>query len=137
MRSRPVRSLRLLGRVCATLFVLSSAFPVTAAVLNAPQPPRWLGVADVVVAALLFGVAATLSVRARPAVTDYHRLAAFQAGQAVAGLIPLLLAVYFLVGQRVNWTVLVIGLGWRAWLLLYTLPALAAATSPRAPPNES
>jgi hypothetical protein len=30
-------------------------------------------------------------------------------------------------GSRVNWTVLVIGLAWRAWLLLYTLPFLAVA----------
>jgi hypothetical protein len=32
-----------------------------------------------------------------------------------------------LLGSRLDWTVLVVGLAWRAWLLRYTLPFLAAA----------
>jgi hypothetical protein len=46
--------------------------------------------------------------------------------QAVITVIPALLAAYFLFGTRVNWTVLVLGLAWRAWLFLYTLPFLTA-----------
>jgi hypothetical protein len=76
---------------------------------------------------VLFSAAAVLATRARPVVVDRHRLSAFRASQAIAGLVPALLAVYFFLGPRVNWTVWVIGLAWRAWLLLYTLPALAAA----------
>ncbi len=120
-------SLRTLGRVCLALFALSAVFPVAAGVLNAQRPPRWLGIADVCVAALLVGVAAVLATRGRQAVADRHRLVAYRTSEAVAGLIPALLVAYFVVGSRVNWTVLVIGLAWRAWLILYTLPALAAA----------
>ena len=122
-------SLRALGRACVALFALSTAFPVVAAALNADPPLRWLGVADVAVAAMLVGVAVVLSARARRAVTARHRLAAFRASRGVAAAIPVLLAAYFVLGARVNWPVLVIGLAWRAWLLVHTLPALAAARS--------
>ena len=69
----------------------------------------------------------SLAMRARNAVSDRHRLAAFRLGQLVLGVIPVLLVAYFVIGIRLNWTVLIIGLAWRAWLLLYTLPFLLAA----------
>ena len=34
-----------------------------------------------------------------------------------------LLVVFFLFGDRILWTVGLVGLAWRVWLLLYTLPA--------------
>ena len=34
----------------------------------------------------------------------------------------LLLVLFFLLADRVQWDVLLIGLAWRAWLLLYALP---------------
>ncbi len=128
-------SLRTLGRVCLALFALSTAFPTVAGVLNAQRPALWLGIADMSVAALLVGVAALLATRGRQAVADRHRLAAFRTSQAIAGLIPALLAAYFVVGSRVNWTVIVVGLAWRAWLLLYTLPVLAAALASERRPS--
>jgi hypothetical protein len=120
-------SLRRLGHTCITLFVVSTAFPVVAGVLDMNRPPRWLGIADVAVAALLFAAAATVAARSRGTVTDHHRLSAFRISQAVATVIPALLLAYFILGPRVDWTVLVIGVAWRAWLLLYTLPSLIAA----------
>ena len=69
--------------------------------------------------------------RVRNAVADRHRLGAFRLGQLVVGVIPVLLFVYLLIGGRLNWTVLIIGLAWRAWLLLYTLPFLLVALQPR------
>ncbi len=54
-------SLRTLGRMCLALFALSTVFPTVAGVLNAQRPARWLGIADVSVAALLVGVAAVLA----------------------------------------------------------------------------
>ena len=59
--------------------------------------------------------------------TDRHRVAAFRATQGLVGLIPLLLATYFVAGAWVNWTVLVIGLAWRGWLLVSVLPFVAVA----------
>ena len=38
-----------------------------------------------------------------------------------------LLAVFLLVGDRVAWSILLPGLAWRAWLLVYVLPAWLAA----------
>jgi len=118
--------LRALGRTCVALFVLSTAFPVAAGVLALSRPPRWMGIADVAVAALLFVAAAAVWTRGRSAVTDRHRLVALRASQGVIAVIPPLLAIYFVAGPRIDWTVLVIGLAWRGWLLLYTLPFLAA-----------
>ena len=34
-----------------------------------------------------------------------------------------LLVVFFLLGNRIAWHIALVGLAWRAWLLLYTLPA--------------
>lgn len=119
-------SLRTLARICVALFAISSAFPVTAAVLNRDRPPLWLGIADLAIAAILFCAAAALATRARSAVTDRHRLDSLRAAQWVIAVIPVLLVAFFAFGSRVNWTVLLIGIGWRSWLLLYTLPFLAA-----------
>jgi hypothetical protein len=108
------------------LFVVSSAFPVIAGLWNVPTPPRWLGVADVTVAAMLAVAALLLVTRAPSQPADRELAAGFRAARAVAGIIPVLLVVFFLAGNRVNWQVLVIGLAWRAWLFVYVAPHLAA-----------
>ena len=118
---------RTLGRTCVALFILSTAFPVAAGVLNRSRPLRWMGIADVAVAALLFFAAAGVATRGRNAVTDRNRLMAFRVTQLVTGIIPVVIAAYFVVGEFVDWTVLVLGLAWRSWLLFYTLPFLVAA----------
>ena len=132
-------SLRALGRICVALFALSTAFPVAAGVLNLSRPSRWMGIADVVVATLLFCSTAAVWMRGRSVVSDGHRLVAFRATLIVIAVIPALLAAYFVAGPRIDWAVLVIGLAWRAWLLLYSLPflaaALAAGDSPSAVPG--
>ena len=116
----------LLARTCISLFALSSAFPIAAALLGDGRRPPWLGAADVAVAALLAVSAIMVAARARTLVGDRHRVAAFHTSQVVFATVPLLLAVFFIVGGRVDWAVLVIGLAWRGWLLLYTLPFVIA-----------
>lgn len=128
-------SLRALGRICVALFALSTAFPLAAGVLHLSRPLRWMGIADVVVATLLFCSTAAVWMRGRSAVSDGHRLAALRATQSVITVIPALLATYFVAGSRIDWAVLVIGLAWRAWLLLYSLPFLAAALAAGDPPG--
>ena len=118
---------RSLGGACIALFTLSSAFPIIGSVIRTDQAPRWLGVADVAVAAALVCVAIVLASQTRRALTDRNRLTAFYATQAVIFAIPALLALFFLAGGRINWDVLVVGVAWRGWLLLYTLPHIAAA----------
>ena len=63
--------------------------------------------------------------------TEHDRLEAFRISQIVVGAIPVLLGLCFVVGSRVNWTVLVIGLAWRGWLFLYSAPYLIAALHQR------
>src|SRR5262245_7822478 len=120
-------SLQDLARIFVALCALSTAFPLLAALTVQDTAPRWLGVADVIVAAAFCGTAMFLAMGVRNAVADRHRLAAFRLGQLVLGMIPVLLLAYFVIGMRLNWTVLTIGLAWRAWLLVYTLPFLLAA----------
>jgi hypothetical protein len=115
-----------LARACIALFALSTAFPIAAALIDESRRPSSLGDADIVLAAITFLSAAVVATRGRALVTDRHRVAAYHTSQVVFATVPLLLAVFFIVGERVDWDVLVIGLAWRGWLLLYTLPFLVA-----------
>jgi cytochrome bd-type quinol oxidase subunit 2 len=120
---------RQLGCLCVGLFVASSPFPVIAGVLNLADPPLILGIADIVVATMLVGVAMVVDVRTRSVVEERHRAAAYDlTRQAATG--ALLLLVLFLLGRpRIDWNVLLPGLAWRSWLWVYALPALVAALS--------
>ena len=124
-------SLLTLSRTSLTLFALSSLFPIVGALFVAYSPPRWLGIVDVALAVMLFGVTAVVVSRMRRSVGDRHRLIALRITQIAVGAVPVLLAAYFVVGNRINWTVLVIGLAWRLWLFLYSLPSLVAALQTR------
>jgi hypothetical protein len=77
---------------------------------------------DVGIAVALVFTAIAVASRTRATVTDQDRIAAFRATQAVLGVVPALLALCFVAGERVDWEVLVLGLAWRGWLLIYTLP---------------
>ena len=107
------------------LFVISTAFPVVASVLRNPAP-RWLGIADVAVAALLvcqgFLIAARGSAKADPGVQDLS-LRVLRGG---ANLFLVLIVVFFLAGHRVKWDILLPGLAWRAWLFVWALPGALA-----------
>ncbi|MDP9322267.1 MAG: hypothetical protein M3P13_01425 [Acidobacteriota bacterium] len=126
LTSEPTRSL---GRLCFLLFAVSTAFLVVAGVRNTETPSRWLGLADVGVAALLVTVAFTVASRARSKVSDTDRLIAFRVSQALLSVIPVLLIAFFIAGDRINWQVLIVGLAWRGWLLLSTLPYLISVTT--------
>lgn len=117
---------RRLASSCIALFALSTAFPVVAGLLGPGDKPRWLGITDVAIAAITFVVAASVVSRGRTVVTDRHRLAALRVGQRILGVIPVLIAAFLVLGSRLDWTVLAVGLAWRGWLLLYTLPFLVA-----------
>jgi hypothetical protein len=111
-----------LARITACLFVISSLFPVVAGFLPA-DPPRWLGVADVALAALLAISALMLVSKAGRGGTDLA--SGYRLVRLVSYLIPCLLALFFAAGARVKWEVLVIGLCWRAFLLVMVAPYLA------------
>jgi len=116
-----------LGRASLALFAVSTIFPIVGGLFVATSPPRWIGIADVILAAALFGVTASVVVRGRRSVSDPDRLVALRASQVVLSAAPILIAIYFVAGSHLNWTVLIIGLTWRIWLLIYSLPFLVAA----------
>jgi hypothetical protein len=117
---------RTLGRISVALFALSTAFPLIAGILGPGDKPRWLGVADVPVAAVTFAAFALVAARGRAIAGERHRARAYRVTQVILASIPILLVAFFALGARVDWTVLVIGLAWRGWLLVYTLPYLLA-----------
>jgi len=120
-----------LGRASLVLFAVSTIFPIVGGLFVATSPPRWIGIADIIVAAGLFGVTATVVGRGHRSVADADRLVALRTGQAVLSLVPVLIAIYFIAGSHLNWTVLILGLAWRMWLLIYSLPFLVAALHSR------
>ena len=58
-----------------------------------------------------------------------ERLIAFRVSQSLFSVIPVLLTGFFVAGDRIDWQVLIVGLAWRGWLLLYTLPYLISVTT--------
>ncbi len=117
----------MLARTCTWLFAVSSAFPVVASLLPPERRPPWLGGVDVAVAAALVVAVFAVSASAASRIGDLDRLEAHRLAPRVLALVPVLLAVFLAVGNRLDWTVLVVGLAWRAWLYLSVLPALAAS----------
>ena len=123
-----------LARLCTSLFGLSSAFPVAACLMVEARRPFWLGIGDVVVAIAFVAVAIAVQVRnhSRVAITD--RAMAQQVSGRIVWLVPTLLVLFFTHAVRIDWTVLVIGLSWRAWLMLLVLPEIAVSRRLRASP---
>jgi fumarate reductase subunit C len=117
--------------VMAVLFGLSVTLLVwasTLAVAIAPGTLSWQGIVDVVSAFILVILGAVLTVRANALVgRSTHRLAY---GVATL-LVPLMLVGMWLNARRLLWDVLLGGLAWRSWLLLYALPAAIAVWRPQ------
>jgi hypothetical protein len=110
----------------AVLFGVSTAFPLAAGLLGAPKPPAWMGIADVAIALLLL-VAGFAVVARGPKTFDPSTTAlAFRVLRAVSGVFLLLLVLFFVAPDAINWPVLLVGLAWRAWLFVLVLPAWIA-----------
>jgi hypothetical protein len=111
-------------RAYVALFVVSTAFPLTASLMPATAVSRTIGLLDVVVALVLVATGVYI-VSAKTPTTPENDWRAI--GYKGIGTVPLvLLVVFFIAGSRVRWEVLLPGLAWRAWLLMYSLPAMLA-----------
>lgn len=119
-----------LGRAYASMFVLSTAFPVAASLLPATAVSRAMGLLDGAVALVLVVVGIYI-VSVNPTTPEEsvrHRVIAWY---RVTGAVPLvLLVIFFLAGSHVRWDILLVGLAWRGWLLMYSLPAMLAMLWP-------
>jgi hypothetical protein len=110
--------------VWAGLFCLSTAFPVVAGFLKANQLPGWVGYLDVIVALIWASTTLLLSAVAGNDLQSRAKLFSYQAYRALSHGLLIGLVVFFLWGDHINWNVLVPGLVWRFWLLIYALPAI-------------
>jgi hypothetical protein len=114
----------------AALFILSCLFPIAASVLEVVHPPRWMGVADVAVAAMVVLVAMLIMSRKPSGFTPPIVASSFKAYRVLANAFLLLLALFFLVGDSIRWSTLVPGLAWRGWLLTMVLPSCSRSGTP-------
>src|SRR5262245_13438537 len=113
-----------LALASAVVFCISSAFPVVAGfVADTEAWPRWWGVLDVAIAFLLALLAFAVVGVARGEVSKRAEEASYRAYRVSIHGIFVLLLVFFLFGDRIVWGNCLTGFAWRAWLLLYALPA--------------
>ena len=115
---------RSLAIATAVMFCVSTAFPVIAAIFpDVATVSSTVGVLDGILAFALVILAMVLQVRTQGKVTKEAHEAAYRAYRMLIHAILVLLVVFFLFGDRIAWNIGLVGLAWRAWLLLYTLPA--------------
>ena len=123
---------RRLAIATAIAFVISSVFPIGAGLAtNTAAFPRWWGVADVVLAFILALLAAALGGLIGRGVSKAAEASTYRSYRLLTHGILALLVVFFLAGDRINWINCLTGFAWRAWLLLYTLPAWFTAMADR------
>jgi hypothetical protein len=132
---------RSLAIATAIVFCISSVFPAVAAFVTDTEAwPRWWGMADVGVAVLLAALAFSVIALGHGKVTPQVEQRSYRAYRILIHGIITLLAVFALFGDRIIWSQCLTGIAWRAWLLVYGLPAwlsLGMADSPEPMPRSS
>ena len=115
---------RQLAVATAIVFLISSAFPVTAGLAkNTASFPAWWGVLDVGIAFVLAILAFVIQALARDHMSNQAEDASYRVYRIVSHGILAMLVVFFLFGERISWINCLPGFAWRTWLLLYSLPA--------------
>ncbi len=123
-RSRWGGASRPLAIGTAIVFCISSVFPAVAAFVDDRESwPHWWGVLDVAVAFGLGGLVLAVLVLGRGRVTKRAEEESYRAYRVLTHGIFALLLVFFLAGERIVWSNCLTGFAWRAWILLYGLPA--------------
>jgi VIT1/CCC1 family predicted Fe2+/Mn2+ transporter len=127
---------RPLAVTTAIVFCISAAFPAVAAfVRDRKSWPKWWGVLDVSLALFLALLALAVLALAQSKVNKAAEEASYRAYRVLTHGIIAMLVVFFLVGDWIVWSNCLTGLAWRAWILLYGLPAWFTAFN--APPATS
>ncbi|HEX4628868.1 MAG TPA: hypothetical protein VH137_08770 [Gemmatimonadales bacterium] len=120
------------------VFAVSLVFPITAALLRDTSSfPRWWGPLDVAVAFVLAVLAIALIAVAERGVTRQAQDATYRAYRVLLHGILALVLVFFVAGDRIRWPYGLLGVAWRTWLLLYSLPAWYAALERTGAPADS
>jgi len=113
--------------LAAVVFGVSTLFPIAASIWPAGALPTWVGILDVVLAFAVVGLAIRVVALGEKHVGERAIRASNRIYRGLASVPLGLLVLFFVFGDRINWKVLLPGLAWRAWLLMYTLPAAVAA----------
>jgi len=123
---------RPLAIVTAVVFLISSAFPVAAGLAkNTADFSKWWGILDVGLAFVLVILAFVIMALSHGQVDKHVENNTYRAYRVLLHGILAMIVVFFLFGNHITWIYCLIGLAWRAWLLLYGLPAwLTALKSP-------
>jgi hypothetical protein len=125
---------RPLAIATAIAFAISTAFPTAACLVADPAAlPRVWGVLDVAVAAILAGLAITVAAMAEKRVDARAREATYRIYRVLLHGLLAGVVIFLTLGDRITWTSCLVGFAWRAWLLLYTLPAWLVAVRRPAP----
>ena len=119
---------RPLAIATAIAFAISTAFPIGACMVpDTAALPRIWGVLDVAVAAILAVFAITVAAIAEPRVDSAARETAYRVYRVLLHGLLVGVVVFLTRGDRINWNSCLVGFAWRAWLLLYVLPAWLVA----------
>jgi hypothetical protein len=114
---------RRLVEFAAVLFCVSTLFPIIASVVPAGGLPAWIGITDVVLAFVVMILGLAILSIAGNKIQNLDMQASYQVYRALGTMPLILLVLFFVAGDRLLWNVLLPGLAWRIWLLVYTLPA--------------
>ena len=129
-----MRAARWSASVGGAVLGISTAFPIVASLWSA-DAPTWVGILDVILAFVAVGLAFRVVTLAEKRVDDRAIRLSYRIYRGLAGVPLALLVLFFVAGDHIRWHVLLVGLAWRAWLLMYTLPAAIAAYQPNQGPD--
>ena len=119
---------RRIAVIAAIVFLISSVFPVIAGVSkNTRAFPKWWGLMDVGIAFVLAILAFAIMGLTQGKVDKQTEGKTYQAYRVLIHGILAMLVVFFISDDHIIWINCITGFAWRAWLLLYALPAWLTA----------
>ena len=123
---------RPLAIATAIVFCISLAFPTVAAFVRDRESwPKWWGVLDVSIAFFLAVLAFLVLTITRGNVNKRAEQASYHAYRQLTHGLLVMCVVYMLFGDYIILPNCLTGFAWRAWLLLYILPAWLTALRER------
>lgn len=123
------KSNKTLGIIFLVSFLISVLFPVVASVMNKKGEVMTAGYYDVAIAFICFLLFILLYGINRESKNNPEVMAKAQQITDYICSIPLLLIGLYFIQIDLNWPILLIGLGWRFFLLITALPYLIHAFS--------
>ena len=119
LSARQDRRLVILGSI---LVSVSLIFPVVASLVQQTSMPSWIGVLDVILAFTVVLMMITIAAISRGRIDTLIEQVSYRVYRRLVNIPLVLIVLFFVIGDLIKWDVLLIGLAWRLWLLLYILP---------------